>query len=51
MELTLQQEPQNKLKSNGLPWEKAKAFDGSTLIGSWFDKTKFQDLRNEFFIK
>ena len=37
---------QNKLKSNGLPWEKAKAFDGSALVGSWFDKTKFQDLRN-----
>ena len=37
---------QNELKSNGLPWEKAKAFDGSALVGSWFDKTKFQDLRN-----
>ena len=37
---------QNELKSNGLPWEKAKAFDGSALVGSWVDKTKFQDLRN-----
>ena len=37
---------QNELKSNGLPWEKAKAFDGSALVGSWADKTKFQDLRN-----
>ena len=37
---------QNELKSNGLPWEKAKAFDGSALVGSWFDKTKFKDLRN-----
>lgn len=37
---------QNELKSNGLPWEKAKAFDGSALVGSWFDKTKYQDLRN-----
>ncbi|MBL6647718.1 MAG: fumarylacetoacetate hydrolase family protein [Flavobacteriaceae bacterium] len=37
---------QNELKSNGLPWEKAKAFDGSALVGSWVNKTKFQDLRN-----
>lgn len=37
---------QNELKSNRLPWEKAKAFDGSALVGSWFDKTKFKDLRN-----
>ena len=37
---------QNELKSNGLPWEKAKAFDGSALVGTWVNKTKFQDLRN-----
>ena len=37
---------QLKLKNKGLPWEKAKAFDGSALVGSWVDKTKFQDLRN-----
>jgi len=37
---------QKELKAKGLPWEKAKAFDGSALVGSWFDKTKFQDLRN-----
>ena len=37
---------QNELKSNGLPWEKAKAFDGSALVGSWVNKTKFNDLRN-----
>ena len=29
---------QQKLKSKGLPWEKAKAFDGSAFIGKWFDK-------------
>ena len=26
---------QNKLKANGLPWEKAKAFDGSAVLGTW----------------
>ena len=32
---------QQNLKEKGLPWEKAKAFDGSALIGSWFDKEHF----------
>lgn len=37
---------QAKLKAKGLPWEKAKGFDGATLIGQqWFDKTNF-DLNN-----
>ena len=35
---------QKHLKENGLPWEKAKAFDGSALIGNWFDKDHFTDL-------
>ena len=35
---------QNELKAKGLPWEKSKAFDGSSLIGTWFDKNNFQDL-------
>ena len=35
---------QNELKSKGLPWEKAKAFDGSALIGSWFDKKQLKDI-------
>jgi 2-keto-4-pentenoate hydratase/2-oxohepta-3-ene-1,7-dioic acid hydratase in catechol pathway len=35
---------QKKLKENGLPWEKAKAFDGSALMGNWFDKSQFKDL-------
>ena len=30
---------QSQLKSKGLPWEKAKGFDGSAVIGSFFDKT------------
>jgi len=35
---------QKELKENGLPWEKAKAFDGSTLIGEWYDKSRFDSL-------
>ena len=35
---------QNELKSKGLPWEKAKAFDGAAVIGKWFPKTDFKDL-------
>ena len=35
---------QQTLKEKGLPWEKAKAFDGSALIGSWVDKDHFTDL-------
>ena len=26
---------QNELKKKGLPWEKAKAFDGSAILGNW----------------
>ena len=37
---------QQNLKDKGLPWEKAKAFDGSALIGNWFDKDNFTDLKN-----
>lgn len=35
---------QQKLKANGLPWEKAKAFDGSAVLGKWFQKSTFSDL-------
>ena len=35
---------QQNLKQKGLPWEKAKAFDGSALIGNWFNKNNFSDL-------
>jgi 2-keto-4-pentenoate hydratase/2-oxohepta-3-ene-1,7-dioic acid hydratase in catechol pathway len=28
---------QSKLKTKGLPWEKAKAFDHSAVIGNWVD--------------
>ena len=37
---------QNDLKAKGLPWEMAKAFDGSALIGDWFDKKQFNDINN-----
>ena len=37
---------QSKLKSKGLPWEKAKAFDGAAVIGKWLPKTQFADIDN-----
>ena len=37
---------QDKLKSKGLPWEKAKAFDGSAVIGDFLPKTDFVSMEN-----
>ena len=37
---------QDKLKAKGLPWEKAKAFDGSAVIGDFLPKNKFSSLEN-----
>jgi 2-keto-4-pentenoate hydratase/2-oxohepta-3-ene-1,7-dioic acid hydratase in catechol pathway len=37
---------QGKLKQKGLPWEKAKAFDGSAVIGDFLPKTQFSSLEN-----
>ncbi|WP_438963457.1 fumarylacetoacetate hydrolase family protein [Winogradskyella sp.] len=37
---------QSKLKSKGLPWEKAKAFDGAAVIGKWLPKIQFADIDN-----
>jgi len=37
---------QQKLKDRGLPWEKAKAFDGAAVIGQWVPKRDFEDLEN-----
>lgn len=37
---------QAQLKAKGLPWEKAKAFDGAAVIGKWLSKAKFQDINN-----
>ncbi|WP_299334246.1 fumarylacetoacetate hydrolase family protein [uncultured Psychroserpens sp.] len=37
---------QAQLKAKGLPWEKAKAFDGAAVIGQWLPKTDFEDVNN-----
>lgn len=37
---------QTKLKKKGLPWEKAKAFDGSAVVGQFIPKRSFGDLKN-----
>ena len=37
---------QKKLKAKGLPWEKAKAFDGSAIIGEFVSKSTFKDIQN-----
>ena len=37
---------QEKLKQKGLPWEKAKAFDGSAVIGEFLPKNQFSSLEN-----
>ncbi|WP_166922140.1 fumarylacetoacetate hydrolase family protein [Flavobacterium poyangense] len=37
---------QGKLKEKGLPWEKAKAFDGSAVIGEFLPKTDFVSMEN-----
>ena len=36
---------QQQCKEKGLPWEKAKAFDGSAVIGDFYNKSNF-DLEN-----
>jgi 2-keto-4-pentenoate hydratase/2-oxohepta-3-ene-1,7-dioic acid hydratase in catechol pathway len=37
---------QAKCKEKGLPWEKAKAFDGSAPIGKFVDKKNLKDLND-----
>ncbi|MCA0132044.1 fumarylacetoacetate hydrolase family protein [Winogradskyella alexanderae] len=37
---------QSQLKSKGLPWEKAKAFDGAAVIGKWLPKNQFDNIDN-----
>ena len=37
---------QNKCKEKGLPWEKAKAFDGSAVISEFISKEDLGDLNN-----
>jgi len=49
---------QAQCKAKGLPWEKAKAFDGSAIIGKFYpkeqfdlDNLKFQLLQNEVLVQ
>lgn len=43
---------QKDLKEKGLPWEKAKAFDGSAVIGDWIPKSEIKDINAiEFSLK
>ncbi len=37
---------QDRLKAKGLPWEKAKAFDGSAVIGEFLPKSEFTSVEN-----
>lgn len=37
---------QNKLKEKGLPWEKAKAFDGAAVVSEFIPKEKFESMEN-----
>ncbi|NLP56571.1 fumarylacetoacetate hydrolase family protein [Lutibacter sp. B1] len=37
---------QDECKAKGLPWEKAKAFDGSAVISDFYPKEKLGDLNN-----
>ena len=38
-------EMQKKLREAGQPWELAKGFDGSAVIGEWVDIQKFRDIQ------
>lgn len=43
---------QNQLKEKGLPWEKAKAFDGSAVIGNWLPLSDIDNINAlEFSLK
>lgn len=37
---------QEKCKQKGLPWEKAKAFDGSAVIGNFYPKNIFENIND-----
>ncbi|MBD0833060.1 fumarylacetoacetate hydrolase family protein [Aestuariibaculum sediminum] len=37
---------QSELKSKGLPWEKAKAFDGAAVVGKWLSVSEVKDVNN-----
>ena len=38
-------EMQKQLREKGQPWELAKGFDGSAVIGEWVDIQKFRDIQ------
>jgi len=40
---------QKNLKEKGLPWEKAKGFDGAAVIGKWMPKTSLPHVDNLHF--
>lgn len=40
---------QAKLKAKGLPWEKAKSFDGAAVIGNWLPVSDFEDINKMSF--
>ncbi len=42
---------QSRLKDKGLPWEKAKAFDGSAVVGNFVDKSSLDMSRVRFQLK
>jgi 2-keto-4-pentenoate hydratase/2-oxohepta-3-ene-1,7-dioic acid hydratase in catechol pathway len=37
---------QRELKEQGLPWEKAKSFDGAAVIGNFIPKATFKDIND-----
>ena len=37
---------QEKLKKSGQPWEKAKSFDNSAVVGDWIDVNNFKDIND-----
>ena len=37
---------QAELKKNGLPWEKAKAFDGAAVVGKFINKEEIKDFND-----
>mgnify|MGYP001829156437 CR=1 FL=1 len=41
---------QSNLKAKGLPWEKAKSFDGAAVIGCWVSKKEVADVNNIAFL-
>lgn len=43
---------QSELKAKGLPWEKAKSFDGAAVIGNWIPKKEVANIDDfEFSLK